>query len=85
MSTAPRGWTEHAIHRAAERYGVAFDYAEWAQMLLDIMDTAAGVRVAALLAGKSAQVEEWHVYLGGVAVRAVYDPRTATVVTIAPR
>jgi hypothetical protein len=54
-------------------------------MLLDIMDTAAGARVAALLAGKSAQVEEWHVYLGGVAVRAVYDPRTATVVTIAPR
>jgi len=85
VSTPPRGWTDHAIHRAAERYGIAFEYSEWAQMLLDIMDTAAGVRVAAMLAGKSAQVEELHVFLGGVAVRAVYDPMTATVVTIAPR
>lgn len=78
--------TRHARVRAWQRYRAVATPEGWRQVWLDIVDTAAGERVAAALVGHSWDGKEvWRVELDGQMVDAVYDPDTATVVTVRAR
>lgn len=78
--------TEHAAQRAEERYGIVATDEEWMQALLDILDTVAGDRKAALrLANdKRRKSERWLVKLAGVQIVACYLPEAALIVSVWP-
>jgi len=75
----------HAAQRLLERHGVQPDDALWRGVLLDITDTVAGQRTAALLLRRERHgMEIWAVRIGGVARKIVYNPETAEIVTVYP-
>jgi hypothetical protein len=76
-------FTTHAAERAAERYGLTPTEADWSQCVLDIIDTVGGDRCAALLLRIFVDDKErWLVHLAGEEVVAIYDPNTATIITV---
>lgn len=75
----------HAAIRAAERHGLSVTTSDLRSAFLDIVDTVAGLRRAAvLLHRKSNGTERWLVRLGERAVRVVYIPEAALIVTVLP-
>lgn len=78
--------TEHAELRAKERYEITATDGQWAQALLDILDTVSGDRQAAILVAydKKTKRERWLVHLGGVQVVACYSPKAALIVSVLP-
>ncbi len=77
---------DHAAHAAADRYGLALDECDFAAMVADIILTLAGDRNAALmLRRQDCGSEIWIVRVpDGPAVRVVYRPAIAMVVTVLP-
>lgn len=77
-------YTTHAVERAAERYGLEPTEADWSQAVLDIIDTVAGDRRAAILLRVFANgFERWLLKLCGADVVVVYNPVQALIVTVA--
>lgn len=76
--------TRHADERIWERFGYGATTADWRQAGLDIMDAAVGERRAALLIRRCHGKEWWYVRVGPCAVRVVYDPNKAVIVTVLP-
>jgi len=75
----------HAAVRAAERHGLSVTTADLRSAFLDIVDTMAGVRRAAVLLLRADDgTERWLVRLAGQAVRVVYIPESARIVTVLP-
>ena len=76
----------HAIETAQLRYGVALDEHDFAAMVWDIVATLAGDRSAALLlAHVRGGREIWLLRVPqGPAVRVVYSPARAQIVTVLP-
>jgi hypothetical protein len=81
----------HAVHRAAERHGVDISPAVLNAIILDITETVAGIRSAALMLSREQPPyrnatlgprETWMVHLGPCDVRVVWCPATASVVTV---
>ncbi len=73
--------TLHAIQRAAERYGITLTHDDLRRMVQDITQGRA-------LLCRRAQNGKLPIYatdLGGQAVRVVYDPADARVVSVLPR
>ena len=82
---AMRCYSDHAQARTIERYGYEPTQADWWQAALDILDTLAGARSAALMLGRWRGTSEvWLVRLGLVAVRLVWVPTAAIVATVLP-
>lgn len=68
-----------------ERYGVVLTVADIQQLMLDIIDTVAGERRAALLQERRKRSGEvWLVLHRGIALRVGYDPATARITTALP-
>ena len=83
--TVPYIASYHAAQRVRERHGVQPDEALWRGVLLDITDTVAGLRHAALLLRREGHgTEIWAVRIDGVARKVVYNPATAEIVTVYP-
>ena len=75
--------TAHAIVRAAERYGLTLTIADLDQMMLDITSAKLGEPSTALLGGLQTDGKErWFVQAKGVALRVIYSPHDARVITI---
>lgn len=75
--------TRHAAMRVRERHGAQPDAEMWRLALLDITDTVLGIRTGAMrLRLKSDGREIWAVRLDGVCRSVVYDPATATIITV---
>jgi hypothetical protein len=79
---------DHAVDAARARYGVELDDADFTVMVLDIIETVAGARRggALLLATIRFDREIWLLRIprGGPAVRVVYIPVAARIVTVLP-
>ena len=79
---------DHAVDAARARYGVELDAADFTAMVLEIIETVAGARRGAclLLATIRNLREIWLLRIprGGPAVRVVYDPALARIVTVLP-
>jgi len=75
----------HAALRAWERHGVSARNADLDGVVMDIIATLAGDRLAALLLRRmEAGREMWMVKLCGVDVRVIYLPSAARVLTVLP-
>lgn len=85
MRIGPHG-CEHAARRAAERYGAQLAAEDFSAMAMDIIATVAGERrAAALLHRTTPEREIWLVRMpGGPAVRVVYAPASAVIVSVLP-
>lgn len=75
----------HAEQRALERYGIAATQQDWDALVLAITDSVMGRSNSAWLLGRQNDgTEKWLAPLAGVAVRVVYCPRQARVITVLP-
>lgn len=76
----------HASLRAEERYGLPLTDADLTKFVLDITDTVTRTRTAALLQRRQPDGREvWLVRARcGIAMRVVYAPQDAAVVTVLP-
>lgn len=82
-----RGWTQHAVDRAWQRYRVPYDAADWRTLVLDIIAARAGEPSDALFVGYDPSYPGTLVYrarLSGIDVRAAWDCETGCIVTILP-
>ena len=81
-----RSGCRHAQDAAAQRYGLALDEDDFRAMVAAIVLAAAGdARNALLLYTQRSGREVWLVRVpSGPAVRVVYSPRRAQIVTILP-
>jgi len=78
--------TIHAEVRALERYGVEPSAADWSAAVDAIIGVVAGESRAALLLRRlHSNSEEWIVRVSGVAMRVVYKPSAACIITALPR
>lgn len=77
-------YTNHALQRTAERYGIEATYEEWRGLLLDIWAAVEGAGTAMLLGRTRHGRERWLGRLGVTPVIAVYDPVDARVLTVLP-
>lgn len=71
--------SRHAVERAAERLGRELDACEWQEMILAIVE-----RRASLLLINADDREIWLVPCGPLALRVVWAPDTATIITVLP-
>ena len=76
----------HAVSAASARYGVMLDEADFAAMVSDIVLAAAGDGRAALLLTRQWNGREvWLARVpAGPAVRVVYSPLSACIITVLP-
>jgi hypothetical protein len=77
---------DHAARTAADRYGLRLDEQDFAAMAADIILSATGERHSALLLRRhDLESEIWLVRVPeGPAVRVVYRPIVAMIITILP-
>jgi hypothetical protein len=69
--------SRHAVERATERLGRELDAREWQAMILAIVE-----RRASLLLIQADGREIWLVPCGSLALRVVWAPDTATIITV---
>jgi hypothetical protein len=81
----PRGWTDHAVARASDRFGIEPTPFEWRQLLLDIIDAAGCIGLPrAILLRRESDTEHWAALIKRCPVVAVYHPDTACIITLTP-
>lgn len=85
----PNIWaTPHADQRAAERTGINPTVAQWRDAVIDIITTVSGDSTRALMERRDAKSghngEIWYVHVGSVAMKVVYAPRLAQIITVLP-
>lgn len=78
---------DHAVVQAATRYGVRLDDVDFAAMVEDIIASLADGACRALMTQQQPNGREiWIVRIpAGPAVRVVYEPRLAMIITVLPR
>lgn len=77
--------TIHAETRAWQRYGCAPTAPEWRDAVCAITSTVMGLVAPAMrLRRHRGGIEEWIVRVGDVAMRVVYNPASACIVTVLP-
>ncbi|HKS70361.1 MAG TPA: hypothetical protein VJQ45_08070 [Ktedonobacterales bacterium] len=79
-----RGYTDHAVERAAERYGIVATDEEWEAAADAILTARRGERAAAVLMMRlnNGHAEHWGVRIGERAVIAVLLCKELRIVTI---
>ena len=84
--TYPHG-CQHAVEQAQARYGVRLDDGDFAAMVRDILAVVDGEAAPALLLARMQRGREiWLLRIpAGPAVRVVYSPISAQIVTVLPR
>jgi hypothetical protein len=83
-----RPWTQHAIERACERYGIQYKDAEWWAMIGEIIAARAGEPSRALFVGLDPERPHSFLYqvpIGETVVKLAYDADSCCVVTVLPR
>lgn len=81
------GGCAHAVERAQQRYGITLGEPDFAAMVGDIIAALLGERRDALLISHRLEQgrEIWLVRIpGGPAVRVIYNPFLAVIVTVLP-
>jgi hypothetical protein len=78
--------SHHAQHRALERYGVELSGRDFDLMVRDIIAAVIGEsRLAVLISRGDGYRETWLLRMPqGAAVRVIYSPSTAQIITILP-
>ena len=79
MTASIPGVTHHARARAAERLGRDLSSAEWRALVLDIID---GRSTIIMRQGDGSEIRL--VQVGTIAVKAVWSPSQASIITILP-
>lgn len=79
MTASIPGVTHHARARAAERFGRDLSSAEWRALVLDIID---GRSTIIMRQGDGSEIRL--VQVGTIAVKAVWSPSQAIIITILP-
>jgi hypothetical protein len=78
--------TIHAETRVWQRYGVAPTRRQWDEAVQHIIGRVIGEKRPAMrLRTMENGREEWIVRVAGIAVRAVYCPRGAVILTVLPK
>ena len=80
MTASIPGVTHHARARAAERLGRDLSSAEWRALVLDIID---GRSTIIMRQGDGSEIRL--VQVGTIAVKAVWSPSQASIITILDR
>jgi hypothetical protein len=75
--------SEHAQERAIERWGIEPTREEWRELAMMILDTIAGTARALMIRRDLANGREhWLIALRGQRHRVLWEPKTASIVTV---
>ena len=83
---SPPRWTEHAVIRLLERYGIVATDEQWMEVWMSILDTVAGPTPRAIMTAREPSGRErWLTSLAGQDVSVIYDANAALIVSVVPR